>query len=429
MCDVFVSYKKEDRALAERVVRALNAQGLSAWWDEGLTPRSAWDAELEREITLAACVVVLWTPRSVESDWVRTEAHFALDHAKLIPAMVERCTIPLAFLLRQTVDLCDWQGQADHRHWRKLLAWIADLVNAKRPDGNAVIRGTTPENAFREVVGRLPSGDAIADGAFVNASTPAGTAFRDSDASPVMRIIPRGAFVLGSAATDPDRAVNEGPQKRIEIPQPFALGVFPVLVSEYEALVGAGPTQTAAIASPRGWRSLFGHTAAATAVVATSPDPSVPVTHVSFEDATTFVTRLSSASGETYRLPSETEWEYACRAGSRSRYAFGEMLDERMAVFGRSAGPMAPGSCTPNAFGVYDMHGNVREWTADLWHESYDTIPQDGSPALEGHGSMRVVRGGGWSDSPALLRSAARMRATESIRSPIIGLRLVRVLG
>jgi formylglycine-generating enzyme required for sulfatase activity len=94
-----------------------------------------------------------------------------------------------------------------------------------------------------------------------------------------------------------------------------------------------------------------------------------------------------------------------------------------------NAGPVAAGSFPANGFGLYDMHGNVREWTVDLWHESYENAPLDGSPAIEGHGSMRVVRGGGWSDSAPLLRSAARMRATQSILSHVIGFRVVRALG
>jgi len=91
-----------------------------------------------------------------------------------------------------------------------------------------------------------------------------------------------------------------------------------------------------------------------------------------------------------------------------------------------SSGPVAPGAFQPNAFGLYDMHGNVREWTADLWHESYDMTPPDGSAAMEGHGSMRVARGGAWCDGPAMLRSAARMRATQTSRSPAIGFRVAR---
>jgi formylglycine-generating enzyme required for sulfatase activity len=137
-------------------------------------------------------------------------------------------------------------------------------------------------------------------------------------------------------------------------------------------------------------------------------------------------------TGQSYRLPSEAEWEYACRAGSRSRYAWGDAIEPSRARYhhGPDApkGAAPPGAFPPNRFGLYDMHGNVREWTADIWHESYDATPADGAPALEGQASMRVVRGGGWGDPGALLRSAARGRATQSIRSDLIGFRLVRSL-
>jgi formylglycine-generating enzyme required for sulfatase activity len=429
MSDVFISYKKQDFAIAERVVGALRAQRLSVWWDDSLTARSAWDAELERAIASAAAVVVLWSPRSVDSDWVRTEAHYAQDHGKLIPVMMEPCTIPLAFMLRQTVDLCDWGGEIDHRQWRKLLAWISDLTSATTgTTGIPTGPGVAPRNAFRDAVGQLASGEPVVDGAFVTASTPAGTAFRDGDAIPVMRIVPPGAFLLGSAATEPDRLVVEGPQKRIEIPVPFAIGVFPVLVSEYEAARGARPTAEAPASRSNRWTGLFRQRPTADQA-STSQNRSLPVTHVSFQDANAFVTAISKTTGELYRLPSEAEWEYACRAGSRGRYSFGDLVDATRAAFGLKAGPVVPGSFPANPFGLYDMHGNVREWTTDLWHESYESTPPDGSPATEGHGSMRVVRGGGWSDSAPVLRSAARMRATESIRANVIGFRVVRTLG
>ncbi|HUD88543.1 MAG TPA: SUMF1/EgtB/PvdO family nonheme iron enzyme, partial [Xanthobacteraceae bacterium] len=374
-------------------------------------------------------VVVLWTPRSINSEWVRTEAHYGQDRGKLIPVMLENCSIPLAFMLRQTVKLCDWAGDRGDRDWRKLLTWIADLTSTK--PGNANIPqalGAAQPNPFRDAIGRLPSGDPIVDGAFVNAATPAGTAFRDGERRPVMRILPKGAFLLGSPATDPDRTAVEGPQKRVEIPTPFAIGAFPVLVSEYEAVMGALPSVTAVPAASRGLLGVF-QRPAALALAPVASNPSAPVTSVSYDDAQAFLARLSAATGETYRIPSETEWEYACRAGSHGRYSFGDTIDATQAAFAAQSGPIAPGSFPPNAFGVYDMHGNVREWTGDLWHESYDTTPADGSAATQGHGSMRVVRGGGWCDGPAMLRSAARMRATQSSRSNAIGFRVVRVLS
>jgi formylglycine-generating enzyme required for sulfatase activity len=153
------------------------------------------------------------------------------------------------------------------------------------------------------------------------------------------------------------------------------------------------------------------------------------VTQISFDDAQALVAALSKTTGETYRIPSEAEWEYACRGGTRSRYSFGDAIDPSLALYAATSGPVAPGAYRPNAYGLYDMHGNVREWTADLWHESYDTTPLDGSAATAGHGSMRVARGGGWSDEAPLLRSTARMRATQFSRSPVIGLRVARALS
>ncbi|HET7708517.1 MAG TPA: toll/interleukin-1 receptor domain-containing protein, partial [Sphingomicrobium sp.] len=89
MSDIFVSYKKDDRAIVERFVTALNAAGKDVWWDDALTPNEAWDAMIERQIAAARVVIVLWSPRSIHSDWVRTEAHYAQDHHKLVPVLVD----------------------------------------------------------------------------------------------------------------------------------------------------------------------------------------------------------------------------------------------------------------------------------------------------------------------------------------------------
>jgi len=404
VADVFVSYKKEDAKVAAELVARLQTEGMSVWWDESLTPRQSWDATIEENISAASTVVVLWSPRSVKSDWVRREAHYGQDRGRLIPVIVEPCTVPLAFSLNQTVDLAGWAGERDNKQWRKLLTWIADLVSvAPGSAGAREASRTTQPNRFREVVGHLESGDPIVDGAFVNASAPAGTLFRDGDDLPAMRIVPAGSFLIGASSTDKDRSSYETPQKRIDIPAPFAIGVFPVLASEY----------------------LF----VARSTAKTPGTPGLPVTSVSFLEALDFAAKLSALTGESYRIPSEAEWEYACRAGSRARYSHGDWIDDTRAAFGLTKGPVKCGTFPPNAYGLYDMHGNVREWTADLWHDSYEMTPLDGRPAEEGHGSMRLVRGGGWSDQPAMLRSSARMRATQSLRSDLIGLRIARALG
>jgi formylglycine-generating enzyme required for sulfatase activity len=432
VADVFVSYKREDNAIASRVVSALQESGVSVWWDDGITPRQAWDTEIELAISAAATVVVLWTPRSVTSDWVRTEAHYGKDRGKLVPVIVEPCTIPIAFTLTQTVNLTNWNGNREDRQWRKLLTWITDLISTKPGNANLPqgLVAASPANVYRDAIGTLHSGEPIYDGAFINPSTPPGTLFRDGDGMPVMRIVPRGSFLLGAGFDDPDRATYEMPQKRIDIPASFAIGVFPVLASEYVSITGAPLPAPLAPEPERRWFDRFVASSPAARPAPTLPPVAgMPVTCVSFDDAQAFADRLSAASQQKYRIPSEAEWEYACRAGSTTRYSCGDGIDSSRSVFGQSSGPYPVGSLPPNSFGLYDMHGNVREWAADLWHDNFDLTPQDGRPALDGHSSMRLVRGGGWRDTAVMLRSAARMRATQSLRNALIGFRVARAVN
>lgn len=126
MADVFVSYKKEDRKLAERVVEALEREGFSVWWDDDITPRESWDAMIQREAEASKAMVVLWTPRSIASDWVRAEAGLGKARAKLVPFMMEACEPPLAFSLVQAADLTRWRGAADDPSWRKAVQWVSE---------------------------------------------------------------------------------------------------------------------------------------------------------------------------------------------------------------------------------------------------------------------------------------------------------------
>lgn len=159
MSDIFVSYKKDDRAVAERLVTALRATGKDVWWDDALTPHEAWDAMIERQIAAARVVLVLWSPRSVHSDWVRSEAHYAQDHHKMVPVMVEHCSIPLAFMLRQAVDLSDGKFDDSNPNWIKLLAWIGAV---QAGDADAIpdqLPVSAPVAAAAAVPAKAASGD------------------------------------------------------------------------------------------------------------------------------------------------------------------------------------------------------------------------------------------------------------------------------
>ena len=424
MADIFLSYKRENRACAERFAKLFRDERFSVWWDNDITPRQAWDSTIEREISGASSVVVLWSPLSVASDWVRNEAHYGHDRSKLVPVMVEKCDLPLAFRLTQTIDLCDWDGSDENRQWRKLLTWIADLKTPAAPPDAAA------GNSFHAVVGKTAAGEPIVDGALVNAATPAGTLFRDHADAPVMRVLPAGDFLMGGLPSDPDRTSTEGPQKRIRIGRPFAMAIYPVTLAQYQCYGPAAPAPAPAKPALHHWFTRDRPVPAPGRVPASAPNSAA--SSISFDDAQRFARALSQTVSASYRLPSEAEWEYACRSGSSCRFNWGDTIDASHALYREApsppTGPAAPGLYPPNAFGLYDMHGNVREWTEDRWHENYDLMPPDGSAALDGHSAMRVTRGGGWSDPPSMLRCSARGRATETIRSDVIGLRMVRSL-
>ncbi|MEZ5970522.1 MAG: TIR domain-containing protein [Hyphomonadaceae bacterium] len=156
MADVFVSYKREDQALALEVVSALQGLGYTTWWDQRITPKEAWDATIQKEIDAAKAVLVLWTAASVKSDWVRIEATYAKENKKLVPARLEHCRLPVAFVLTQTSDLTHWKGEAEHPEWLRTLSWIADIagpptdgVSTSQP--NIELRALQTENrALRE---------------------------------------------------------------------------------------------------------------------------------------------------------------------------------------------------------------------------------------------------------------------------------------
>ena len=230
------------------------------------------------------------------------------------------------------------------------------------------------------------------------AAPAAGTVFRDCPNCPEMVVVPAGNFMMGSSPSEERRADDEGPVHRVAFASPFAVGVHEVTFAEWDACVSAGGCG--------GYR----------------PDDvgwgrgSRPVVNVSWDDAQSYVGWLSRSTGEDYRLLSESEWEYVARAGTSTRYWWGNDIGRGRANCGgcgsrwddKSTAPV--GSFAANAFGLHDVHGNVWEWTGDCWNESYDGAPGDGSAWKGGDCSRRVIRGGSWDSLPRNFRSASRNR-------------------
>lgn len=211
--------------------------------------------------------------------------------------------------------------------------------------------------------------------------------------------IPAGEFKMGSEKGD----ANEKPVHMVRISQGFEMGQYPVTQSQWEAVMGSNPSEF--------------------------KGPDRPVNRVSWEDVQEFIGRLNEREEEvTYRLPTEAEWEYACRAGSATEYFFGDDAGQLgdYAWYGDNAeGETHPvGQKKPNVWGQYDMHGNVWEWCQD-WFGGYSKEPLT-NPTGPASGSGRVIRGGGWIGAAANCRSSCRIGGDPGARIDILGFRLLR---
>ena len=245
------------------------------------------------------------------------------------------------------------------------------------------------------------------------------SSFRDCKTCPEMVVIPAGTFQMGSPVAETLRSSTEGPQHTMTIPRPFAVSKYEVTKQQW--------SDCAACSSRR-----------------IDQDGHLPKSGITWDDAIAYATWLSEATNRRYRLLSESEWEYSARAGSLTPFATGPTILSSQANFNatRVYGVGAPGkfigrsvragSYERNAFGLYDMHGNVAEWVADCWNSSYAAKPQalssNGKPWLSGECFRRVVRGGSWAMAPNKLRSAYRSRASVQTRNAHIGLRVARDL-
>jgi formylglycine-generating enzyme required for sulfatase activity len=232
-----------------------------------------------------------------------------------------------------------------------------------------------------------------------------GRVFRDCpNICPEMVVVPAGSFMMGSNEYD-----SEKPQRKVTIARPFAVGKFEVTFAEWDACVADRGCQHRP--GDEGWGR-----------------GRRPVINVSWHDVKEYVGWLSRKTGKTYRLLSEAEWEYAARAGTTTRYAFGDTISKSQAQF-QAGQPAEVGSFAANKFGLHDFHGNVWEWVEDSLHPNYTGAPLDGTVWPGGDVSLRVLRGGAWDFTlPDGLRSASRSRYYPTNRIILIGFRVARTL-
>ena len=264
--------------------------------------------------------------------------------------------------------------------------------------------------------------------------------FKDHKHGPEMVVVPAGEFLMGSPDSEAGRWDNEGPQHKVILARSFSVGRHAVTRGQFAAFVTTTNYQMeggARVWTGTQWR----------------PDPALswcnpgfrqgddhPVVCVNWHDANAYVAWLSEATGQTYQLLSEAQWEYVARAGTGTPYWWGSSITSVQAnYYGYKGFPalgqvrkstMPVGQFEANPWGLYNVHGNVWEWCKDTWHRNYDGAPADGSAWLDGGDpGPRVIRGGSWYFFHEFLRSAYRNRYPADHRNQYLGFRVSRTVS
>ena len=294
------------------------------------------------------------------------------------------------------------------------------MLIARRPNLPAVLCGTFLASLSACAAQQQ---ETAAIGGDENGLSKVGERFRDCPECPDMVVVPSGAFRMGAPESEEGSYDDERPVHTVSV-RSFAAGVYEVTFVEWDACVadgGCGGHRP----DDKGWGG-----------------GRRPVIHVNWWDAQNYVAWLSGLTGKDYRLLSESEWEYAARAGTTGPFHTGTTISTDQAnyngnyTYGDSAlalgeygkRTVAVGSFPANGFGMHDVHGNLWEWVQDCWNDSYEGAPGDGSAWESGNCSDRVLRGGAWDSKPRNLRSAVRHWSSTAGRYVNVGFRVARTL-
>jgi formylglycine-generating enzyme required for sulfatase activity len=491
---LFYSYSHDDEELRKRLEKHLSVlrwNGLIAeWHDRNIDLGDEWAKEIDRNLASADIILLLVSASFLASNYCwSVEMGKALERhdrgeAKVVPVILRHCRwggTPFAKLQAAPKDgkpVTSWpdQDEALDDVATRLERVVAELHRQRRAIEQAQRQAEEErqrrdaEEEQREALRRqreqdeaqtqaaphpnpLPPGERERAPVQPSPISGEGGARRESDGRvraapkngvtigvdprelpdfavfrdveepwcPEMVALPAGEFLMGSPETEAGRNKNEGPQHRVTIGYRVALGRYPVTFAEYDHFCAATERKNPGDAGAgRGKR---------------------PVVNVTWRNAASYCEWLAKETGQPYRLPSEAEWEYACRAGTTTRYSCGDEITERNAnighvargfVFGGRTMTTLVGSYGPNPWGLYDMHGNVWEWVEDVWHDSYKGAPVDGSAWTDREGanssSVRVGRGGSWGLFPGNYRSARRIGLEPDLPGRFLGFRLARTL-
>ena len=425
--DVFLCHNGQDKPEVKKIAETLKQQGLTPWLDEWeLQPGLPWQRELEKQIQNIKSAAVFvggsgigpWQQMEIEAYLRR----FVRNQCPVIPVLLsnapEQPELPLFLEGMTWVDF----RRLSPKPMERLIWGITGIKprspleltseNSKTPNKEEQIKQILPVQSQTftfETFTVNPNG---------KVSPPESKTARyysedlGNDITLEMIAIPGGTFTMGTEDEEIEKLVKkfgwegfrwERPQHRVTVSS-FYMGRYPITQSQWKAIAATAKIDIDLETNPSSFKG-----------------DELPVESVNWYQATEFCKRLSRETKREYRLPSEAEWEYACRAGTTAPFYFGETITGKFANYrasetyadepkGEYREEMTPvGQFPPNAFGLYDMHGNVWEWCADTWHDNYDGAPRDGSAWIEkGNDNLSPLRGGSWFYHPDFCRSASR---------------------
>jgi len=290
MADIFISYAREDRDVAERLAGSLETYGWSVFWDRRTPAGRRFRDYIAEELDAAHCVVTLWSPHGIASHWVCEESDEALNRGILVPVRIGQVTPPLGFRSIQCAELIDWVGDEDHPGFRQMMDDLEANLGAP-PDRPSPRSTRVQEPEAKQTTERRREAKPKA-------------AVRE----PEMVTIEPGSFVMGS-----DEFGVAKPRHKATIGYRFEMGKYPVIFAEYDAFCEAAGREKP---DDEGWGR-----------------GRRPIINVSWNDAQGYIDWLSKESGKMYRLPSEAEWEYCCRSGTTTRYSFGDTITDKNAKY------------------------------------------------------------------------------------------------
>ncbi len=394
---IFVSHAEPDRRRAMSLVAELEKAGFRCWIAPRDIPKGAdFRESILGAIDACAAFMLVFSSHANTSKWVDRELAEADEQEKPVFWIRLEDLQPKRsiWLVLRHIQFLDAFHDA-------FSAYAAELITE-----------------FEERLPGLRAASVIADNQVATrVSQPPRIASSEewtNSLGMAFRRVPTGTFKMGN-----EEFTWSQPVHPVQITKPFYMGKYPVTQGEWKALMGKTPAQQEKKAEEEWQLGIRGE------------GDRYPMYYVSWEEAQAFIAKLNQREpGERYRLPTEAEWEYACRAGSESAYCFGndeQVLGEYGWYDGNSGGRAHPvGEKLPNAWGLHDMHGNVWEWVQDWYDEAYYKSSPKADPPGPSTGSLRVSRGGGWDSAPRLLRSAFRDNISPGDRGYHLGFRLLR---